>query len=87
MGKKQTSIEFLINDLYHYGGTMRINNSQMVIYFQINHFEDLLKQAKQMEKEQIEMAFAKSYLIGLVEVNYDEVNKASEQYYNETYGK
>jgi hypothetical protein len=45
------------------------------------------KELLQMEKEQIEMAFAKSYLIGLAEVNYDDVNKASEQYYNENYGK
>ena len=41
----------------------------------------------QVEKEQIEIAFSKSYLIGLAEVNYDDVNKAAEQYYNKTYKK
>jgi hypothetical protein len=45
-----------------------------------------LEQAKQMEKEQIEIAFAKSYLIGCEEVSYNDANKASENYYNETYG-
>jgi len=80
MGKKQTSIEFLINELYHYGGTMRINNSQMVIYFQINHFEDLLKKAKQMEKEQI----CHAYLEGLSSILE---HRDEEEYYNETYDK
>jgi hypothetical protein len=42
--------------------------------------------AKQMEKEQIEIAFAKSYLTGCEEVSYNDANKASENYYIETYG-
>jgi hypothetical protein len=41
---------------------------------------------KQMEKEQIEIAFAKSYLISCEEVSYNDANKASENYYGETYG-
>jgi hypothetical protein len=40
-----------------------------------------------MEKEQIEIAFAKSYLTGCEEVSYNDANKASENYYNETYGE
>ena len=44
------------------------------------------KEAKQMEREQIEIAFAKSYLTGCEEVSYNDANKASENYYKETYG-
>jgi hypothetical protein len=63
-----------------------------------NHYESGYKQCLidiqnkiddgllQMEKEQIEIAFAKSYLIGCEEVSYNDANKASENYYNETYG-
>ena len=48
--------------------------------------EKIIKQALEMEKEQIEIAFAKSYLTGCEEVSYNDANKASENYYNETYG-
>jgi hypothetical protein len=69
--KKQTAVEWLEKAYWDNKGTL----SQ-------KHFE----QAKQMEKEQIEIAFAKSYLIGCEEVSYNDANKASEQYFNETYG-
>jgi hypothetical protein len=63
-----------------------------------NHYESGYKQCLidiqnkiddgllQMEKEQIEIAFAKSYLTGCEEVSYNDANKASENYYNETFG-
>lgn len=56
-------------------------------YANENYGIEVYEQAKQMEKEQIEMAFSKSYLIGLAEVSYDDVNREAEQYYKETYEK
>ena len=57
------------------------------ITYSCAELEAVIKEAKQMEKEQIEIAFAKSYLIGCEEVSYNDANKASENYYKETYGK
>jgi hypothetical protein len=71
MEKKQTAVEWLEYRYKH----------------NINLMEGDFIQAKQMEKEQIEIAFAKSYLIGCEEVSYNDANKASENYYNETYGE
>ena len=71
--KKQTAVEWLISQFEERGYDGIV-------------LEDVLDQAKQMEKEQIEIAFAKSYLIGCEEVSYNDANKASENYYNETYG-
>jgi hypothetical protein len=59
----------------------------LVEQFNLQSYLPHIEKAKQMEKEQIEIAFAKSYLIGCEEVSYNDANKASEQYYNETYGK
>lgn len=41
--------------------------------------DDLIKEAKQMEKEQI----SKGYMSGLI----DGMNQKPKEYYNETYGK
>jgi hypothetical protein len=73
MGKKQTAIEFLINELYHYGGTMRINNGQMVIYFPIEHFEYSLKKAKQVEKDR--MAEYAIKVSGIAKILESKLNK------------
>jgi hypothetical protein len=72
MEKKQTAVELL--------------EQQLKERYSLMNSEPLFEQAKQMEKEQIEIAFAKSYLIGCEEVSYNDANKASENYYNETYG-
>jgi len=72
MEKKQTAVELL--------------EQQLKERYSLMNSEPLFDQAKQMEKEQIEIAFAKSYLIGCEEVSYNDANKASEEYYNETYG-
>jgi len=72
MEKKQTAVELL--------------EQQLKERYSLMNSEPLFEQAKQMEKEQIEIAFAKSYLTGCEEVSYNDANKASEQYYNETYG-
>ena len=45
------------------------------------------EQAKQMEKEQIINAHTNAYLIGEDNISVEDANKASEQYYNQTYNK
>jgi hypothetical protein len=82
--KKQTALDWYIEQNFNnivQRETQQISQDEYVIAY-----NNLLNQAKQMEKEQIEIAFAKSYLIGCEEVSYNDANKASEQYYNETYG-
>jgi saccharopine dehydrogenase-like NADP-dependent oxidoreductase len=76
--KKQTAVEWLVEEINKNGEEIHKNGNWIPIH--------MIEQAKQMEKEQIEIAFAKSYLIGCEEVSYNDANKASENYYNETYG-
>jgi hypothetical protein len=65
---KQTAVEWLANELY--------------LSFEMKGdgalFNDLLNQAKEMEKQQIKTSFRDGFL------NND---KNSEQYYNETFNK
>lgn len=75
MENKQTVVEWLVRILY----------SPVCVGFiqgrrQIPH--DIIKRAKQMEKEHIMMA----YIEGRINQGLKQ-NKSSEQYYNETYGK
>jgi hypothetical protein len=72
MEKKQTAVEWL--------------EWQINLGLSERGLISAIKQAKQMEKEQIEIAFANSYLTGCEEVSYNDANKASENYYNKTYG-
>ena len=67
---KQTAVEWLVEQLETYGSP-----SCLQLDWQI--FDELIDQAKQMEKEQIETA------IDECRHNY----KHSDNYYNETYGK
>ena len=69
---KQTAVEWLIEEMILRLG-VRIENT-----FDGNN---LLNQAKQMEKEQIKDA----HLIGLITSMEMEATKQSEQYYNETF--
>jgi hypothetical protein len=72
---QQTAVEYLMEQL-------KFTNKEA--YAEL-HCNGEFEKAQQMFKEQTEMAFAKSYLIGVECVTYDDANKASEQYYNETY--
>ena len=65
MEKKQTAVEWLFDNLDLSGGSEAI---------------ETLKQAKEMEKEQVIEAFKHGELPPIF-VNYN-----AEQYYNETYG-
>ena len=82
--KKQTAVEWYANASHQL--IVKKNNGEITnTDFLITH-HNLFYEAQKMEKEQIEIAFAKSYLIGCEEVSYNDANKASENYYNETYG-
>jgi hypothetical protein len=83
METKQTAVEWFISETYHLGGTMIFNNGQRVFYLAIEQYEELLKQAKQMEKEQIKDAFTDGCIGELYELN---AYYTSEKYYEETYG-
>ncbi len=85
MEKKQTAVTLLFQEFRALSEVMRKAGDEK----NANLIDCLCEReevAKQMEKEQIEIAFAKSYLIGCEEVSYNDANKASENYYNETYG-
>jgi hypothetical protein len=84
MEKKQTAVEWYANASHEL--IVKKNNGEITnTDFLIMH-HNLFYEAQKMEKEQIEIAFAKSYLTGCEEVSYNDANKASENYYNETYG-
>lgn len=82
---KQSSVDWLIEQLKEYDFSPRENTYLIEIPSWI--FTEKIDKAKTMHKEEIEIAFAKSYLIGVEGVSYDDVNKASAKYYNETFGK
>ncbi len=69
--EQQTAVEWLINELGEYFPDY------------IGGIELLVKQAKAMEKEQIE----NGYLSGMFHSLQMEATKQAEQYYNETYNK
>ena len=48
-------------------------------------FIDKVKESLEKEKEQIINAHTNAYLIGEDNISVEDANKASEQYYNQTY--
>ena len=56
-------------------------------YANENYGIEVYEQAKQMEKEQIINAHTNAYLIGEDNISVEDANKASEQYYNQTYNQ
>ncbi len=73
MENKQTAVEWIES---------KLNSVKPTDFCSIETIKDWVKQAKQMEKEQIEKAFQHS-IVAMV------VGKvlSPEEYYNETYGK
>jgi hypothetical protein len=82
--KKQTAVEMYASASHEL--IVQKDNGEITYMEFRNMQRNLLYEAKQMEREQIEIAFAKSYLIGCEEVSYNDANKVSEEYYYETYG-
>lgn len=85
---QQTALEWLEQQLLLH---TKIENSkyvqQEIIDVAMWQFNKYIKQAKQMEKEQIIKAHTRSYLIGEDTISIEDANIQSEQYYNEIYGK
>ena len=75
MEKKQTAVEWLVKTINY-----------QIDYIPIKHWDsikDIIQEAKEMEKEQIDDA----YDAGLFDGTMDDVNdRIHKQYYNETYG-
>jgi hypothetical protein len=81
MKTKQTAVEWFYENTQNY---VRLSDTiPMVIKIEVpfEEYMNILKQAKQMEKEQIKEAFK----YGEMPVLF--INFNAEQYYNETYGK
>jgi hypothetical protein len=83
MENKQTAVEWFYENTQNY---VRLSDTiPMVIKIEVpfEEYMNILKQAKQMEKEQIEEAYNNGG------EHYTEYGKAilGEDYYNETYGK
>jgi len=51
------------------------------------HWEMFKNDCMEKEKEQIINAHTNAYLIGEDDISVEDANKASEEYYNQTYGK
>ena len=67
MENKQTAVEWLVEKIQHANPSFK--------------FDALIRQAKQMEKEQI----IDAHLLGLIHSLEMEATKQAEQYYNETF--
>ena len=78
---KQTAVEWLVEQLINVDRPNHINNRMLAISknsIQEKEFNELFKQAKEMEKEQIIDAY-------YYDPNCDEIKDDGEQYYNETF--
>ena len=82
---QQTAVEWLESKfqkfLLYYEGNHKAEP------YTIQELSNDFEQAKQMEKEQIINAHTNAYLIGEDNISVEDANKASEQYYNQTYNK
>jgi len=74
MEAKQTAVEWLKNNLEQYGSSSRLDLDWKTL-------DELIEQAKAMEKQQIEESFKN----GRLPVLFGSFK--AEDYYNETYGK
>ena len=73
---QQTAVEWLKKEVEEYG-------DREYLIIRLTDLDELINQAKQMEKEQI----IDAHLTGLIHPLETEATKQAEQYYNETYGK
>jgi hypothetical protein len=81
---KQTAVEWYNTQLNLYGD-MAFNKAISLGQYHIKK-QELLDQAKQMEKEQIENAYQKGRFSGQTNWGYGN-DVTAEKYYNETYGE
>ena len=64
---------------------VNVNDLKLKISLYNNELIDKLKELQEKEKEQIINAHTNAYLIGEDNISVEDANKASEQYYNQTY--
>ena len=76
---QQTAMQTLIA----WGDEMLLKHPQKILSF--GEAIDKAVELLQMEKEQIINAHTNAYLIGEDNISVEDANKASEQYYNQTY--
>lgn len=74
----RTAMQELINEL---------NLTQIVDRDKLIMVKYIIEQCLEKEKEQIINAYTKAYLIGEDDISLEDANKASEQYYNQTYNQ
>ena len=72
---KQTAVQWLVEQLENHNGVTR------------NEFDNVIQQAKEMEKEQIENAYEIGFADAWDDARYDDEPKyaGAEQYYKQTY--
>ena len=75
-GKQQTAVEWLKKELETYGSSFQLQLSWEL-------FDEIINQAKEMEKEQIIDTFVE----GMRCQNFDPNKGRAEIYYNETFNK
>ena len=66
---------------------VNVNDLKLKISLYNNELIDKLKELQEKEKEQIINAHTNAYLIGEDNISVEDANKASEQYYNQTYNQ
>lgn len=77
--KKSTAVELLRREIE--SNFLQLTEGFLTIQEFIDEFDSTIKQAKQMEKEQL----INAHITGLVYPLEIEASKQAEQYYNETY--
>ena len=74
-----------LESLFYNEAQPTVNTNSWVIHKEA--FEKIVLIAKEKEKEQIIDAHTNAYLIGEDDISVEDANKASEQYYNQTYNQ
>jgi hypothetical protein len=74
---QQTAVDLLISELTKYGYIIAPSFGHAII-------DELIKRAKEMEKQQIETAYNKGTING-IDYPISNLSLTGEQYYNETY--
>ena len=83
---QQTAVDWYAKE--HHRLLIQLESKELSLGEYVVKHQDILKQAKQMEREQIKEAFDYGdYCIDLPDGGWEQKYKSAEQYYNETYGK
>ncbi len=74
--KKQTALEFLLNQVHEYG---------MIEFEKL--FDIEIKEAKENEKSQIIQAYKDAFNNNEIDISFDVLNRISNYYWDEKYAK